>query len=75
MVAPQKLCYILMPRSCMNLHSKRVDTALLGPKCNHMYPFKIEAERVWGHAHRRGNSNAKTEAKIGVVWPQAKKYL
>lgn len=59
----------------MTLHGKRVDVTFWGPKCNHMYPYKKEAKGVWDRAHRRGNSDVKTEAKMGAMWRQAKKQL
>jgi len=40
----------------------------VGPKCNHKQPCKRESREI---SYRR-ESNVITEAKIGVMWPQAK---
>ena len=39
-------------------------------KCNHMYPYKKEAEE--NLTHRRDEGSMTTEGEIGVMQPQAK---
>ena len=49
----------------------------VGPKCNHMYPYKREAERDFTHTHTHTHTEedkVTREAETGVMRPQAKEF-
>ena len=43
----------------------------MGPKGNHMYPYKMEREGDWAHTEKEKGLN-KLTLKIGWMQPQAK---
>ena len=44
----------------------------VGPKYNHMYPYKREAERDFKHTHTHTHTHTE-EGKV-KKWPQAKEF-